>query len=75
MVEADERDLVDDALLDWLLEPSYPSIRYYTLHDLLDRSKEDQDAVAARKAVIELLLAGHTGPCVSDQKAQQCELH
>jgi NADH dehydrogenase/NADH:ubiquinone oxidoreductase subunit G len=30
---------------------------------------------AARKTVIELLLAGHTGPCVTDECAGECELH
>jgi NADH:ubiquinone oxidoreductase subunit E/Pyruvate/2-oxoacid:ferredoxin oxidoreductase delta subunit len=29
----------------------------------------------ARKATLELLLAGHTGPCVLDLRAAQCELH
>jgi len=29
----------------------------------------------ARKATVELLLAGHTGPCVMDSRAAQCELH
>jgi NADH:ubiquinone oxidoreductase subunit E len=31
--------------------------------------------LAARKATIELLLAGHTGPCVRDPWASQCDLH
>jgi len=31
--------------------------------------------LAARKTVIELLLAGHTGPCVTDECAGDCELH
>jgi NADH:ubiquinone oxidoreductase subunit E/Pyruvate/2-oxoacid:ferredoxin oxidoreductase delta subunit len=31
--------------------------------------------LSARKATIELLLAGHTGPCVQDSRAAQCELH
>ncbi len=31
--------------------------------------------IAARKATIELLLAGHTGPCVMDGRAEQCSLH
>jgi NADH:ubiquinone oxidoreductase subunit E/NAD-dependent dihydropyrimidine dehydrogenase PreA subunit len=31
--------------------------------------------ILARKAIIELLLAGHTGPCVTDQRAAQCDLH
>jgi predicted molibdopterin-dependent oxidoreductase YjgC len=29
----------------------------------------------ARKATIELLLAAHTGPCVMDTRAAQCDLH
>jgi NADH:ubiquinone oxidoreductase subunit E/ferredoxin/NAD-dependent dihydropyrimidine dehydrogenase PreA subunit len=31
--------------------------------------------IAVRKANIELLMAGHTGPCLNDWKASQCELH
>ena len=31
--------------------------------------------LAARKTIIELLLAGHTGPCVTDECAGDCELH
>ena len=31
--------------------------------------------LAARKTVLELLLAGHTGPCVTDECAGECELH
>jgi len=31
--------------------------------------------LAARKTVIALLLAGHTGPCVTDECAGDCELH
>ena len=31
--------------------------------------------LSARKATVELLLAGHTGPCVSDSKAARCDLH
>jgi NADH dehydrogenase/NADH:ubiquinone oxidoreductase subunit G len=31
--------------------------------------------LAARKAVVELLLATHTGPCVTDECARECELH
>ena len=31
--------------------------------------------LAARKATIELLLAAHTGPCVMDMRAAQCDLH
>lgn len=31
--------------------------------------------VAAREATVELLLAGHTGPCVNDYRAAHCDLH
>ncbi len=31
--------------------------------------------LSARKATIELLLAAHTGPCVMDVRAAQCDLH
>jgi NADH dehydrogenase/NADH:ubiquinone oxidoreductase subunit G len=31
--------------------------------------------IAARKAIVELLLAGHTGSCVSDANARNCRLH
>ena len=30
-----------DRVVDWLLEPDQPAVRYYTLLDLLDYSKED----------------------------------
>jgi len=31
--------------------------------------------LAARRAIVELLLAGHTGSCVSDTNARNCGLH
>lgn len=31
--------------------------------------------IAARRAIIELLFAGHTGPCVTDKGVAECELH
>ena len=31
--------------------------------------------IASRKGTMELLFAGHTGPCVTDRKAEECELH
>ena len=31
--------------------------------------------VAARKATVELLMAGHTGLCVTDECAKGCKLH
>ena len=31
--------------------------------------------VAARKVIVELMLAGHTGDCVNDTNAENCKLH
>jgi NADH dehydrogenase/NADH:ubiquinone oxidoreductase subunit G len=31
--------------------------------------------IKARRAIIELLIAGHTGPCVKDTAAKDCKLH
>ena len=31
--------------------------------------------MASRKMTMELLFAGHTGPCVTDRRAVECELH
>ncbi|HSW39089.1 MAG TPA: NAD(P)H-dependent oxidoreductase subunit E [Acidobacteriota bacterium] len=31
--------------------------------------------IAARRAIVELLMAGHTGPCLNDTHAAQCDLH
>ena len=52
MPERSWRDFSDDKVLDWLQEPSYPSIRYYTLRYLLDTPAEDSDVVAARRAIL-----------------------
>ncbi len=52
MSDSSSKDLTADAVLDWLLEPSYPSIRYYTLRHLLDRPADDEDVVAPREAVL-----------------------
>jgi len=52
MPERNWKDFTCDAVLDWLQEPSYPSIRYRTLRDLLDRPEDDSEAVATRKAIL-----------------------
>ncbi len=35
-------------VLDWLLEPNIPDVRYLTLRDMLDRPTDDPDLIAAR---------------------------
>ena len=39
------------SVLDWLLEPSEPVLRWWTLRDLLDRPPDDPDVEAARRAI------------------------
>jgi hypothetical protein len=41
-------------LLDWLLEPENPSVRYLALRDLLGRPEDDPDVASARAAIGEL---------------------
>jgi len=36
----------------WLLEPSNPSVKYWTLLDILDREPYDSDVVKARESII-----------------------
>ena len=38
-------------VLDWLLEPSNPSVRYRTMTELLDRKKDDVEVVQAREQI------------------------
>ncbi len=55
----------------WLLEPENPSVRYWTLLDVLDRAADDPEVQTARAAILnfppvaELLAAqkpdGHWG--------------
>ena len=41
----------DDAV-SWLLEPDEPSVRYFTLIDLLGRPERDPEVIAAKQAVM-----------------------
>jgi hypothetical protein len=52
MSEKSWSDFADDTVLAWLQEPSYPSIRYYTLLHLLDRPAEDSEVVTARNSIL-----------------------
>lgn len=47
----DWRQFADDQVLSWLLEPTYPSIRYWTLLYLLDTSADDGQLSSAREAI------------------------
>jgi hypothetical protein len=47
----DWRTHLNDDPLPWLLEPDNPSVRYFTLTDLLDRPPDDPDVVAAKSAI------------------------
>jgi len=40
-----------DAALEWLLEPSNPSVRFHTLTDVLGRPSRDLEVVAAKKRI------------------------
>lgn len=39
-------------IIEWLLEKDNPSVRYFTLRHLLDRSEDDPEVQAARRAVM-----------------------
>ncbi len=52
MSEKSWRDLTDDTVLAWLQEPSYPSIRYYTLPYLLDTAADASEVVSTREAIL-----------------------
>lgn len=53
----------ESSVLDWLLEPSDPSARWYTLRLLLDRSDDHPEVIEARRAIpgsryVEAILEG-----------------
>jgi hypothetical protein len=43
--------ILKETSIAWLLEASNPSIRYFTLRDLLDKKEDDPEVVAAKKAI------------------------
>jgi hypothetical protein len=58
------RSLLEADPTDWLLEPDNPSVRYWTLVDLLDRPAEAQEAratIAQQPLVQELFAKQHPG--------------
>lgn len=53
---SDWKSVLSADLTDWLLEDDNPSVRYFTLRDLLDKSEGDQAVIAAKRKIME------TGP-------------
>jgi hypothetical protein len=51
MPKSDWRSVLNGDPLPWLLEPDYPSVRYFALTDLLDRPADDPDVVATRAEI------------------------
>jgi hypothetical protein len=46
------QDVLSDNPIPWLLEPENPSVRYWTLLDILDRSADDPEVRTARAAIM-----------------------
>jgi hypothetical protein len=47
----DWNQVLDSDIIAWLLEPDNPSVRYWTLVDILDRSADDAEVREARTAI------------------------
>jgi hypothetical protein len=47
----DWRDALNGDPLPWLLESANPSVRFFTLTEILDRPSNDRDVVAARRGI------------------------
>lgn len=43
---------LDSDVVDWLLQENNPSVRYFTLIDILDRTQTDSEVVKARKDIM-----------------------
>jgi len=58
---------MDEKILDWLLEPDNPSVRYFTLRHLLDRPENDPEVQAAHEAI---MTSAQVKKILSKQKAE-----
>ncbi len=47
------RTLLKEDPTDWLLEDSDPSVRYFTLKDILDRPDDDHEVLSAKRAIMQ----------------------
>jgi len=45
------QNVSEKSLARWLLQEENPSVRYFTLRDLLDRREDDQELQAAKAAI------------------------
>ncbi len=52
MIDLDWSRILEESPLDWLLEESNPSVRYFTLREILDESESDPQVEHARKAIL-----------------------
>jgi hypothetical protein len=43
--------ILEESPIDWLLEESNPSIRYFTLKEILDKNEDAPEVMAAKKAI------------------------
>ncbi len=55
--------------MDWLLEAENPSVRYFTLTELLGKPQDDAEVVSAKK---EIMLAGAVPKILSKQSSDDC---
>jgi len=46
------QSMLKDDLVDWLLEPNNPSVRYFTLIELLGKSQNDSEVLTAKKDIM-----------------------
>jgi len=49
----DWSEILKESPIDWLLEEANPSVRYFTLRDILDKSESDPQVAAAKRAIPE----------------------
>ncbi len=50
---SDWRSLLNADPTGWLLEEENPSVRYFTLLDILDRAQDDDDVLSAKRSIME----------------------
>ena len=48
----DWRSALNEDPVDWLLEAENPSVRYFTLTELLDRPEDDSEVAAAKAGIM-----------------------